>query len=115
MLVVTDTRSTWEALRLAVMNGVVDDMATLTRSPYPPTAVRVIVEVPVAPANMNIVEGLALMRKSGVATVALWAVSGTEVGVPSTMVTQTSGGTLVVVPHPVWKPIGVPAVLETTW
>ena len=114
MLVVTDRRSTWEALRVAVMAGVVDDMAMLTTSPYPPTAVRVRVDMPVLPANRNTVEGLALMVKSGVATIAPWLISGTEVPDPSVMVIQTPV-TLVPAPHPVWKSTVVPSVPVTTW
>jgi len=80
---------------LAVMAGVVDETATSTKSPYPPTAVSVIVEVPVLPGKTMIVEGLAEMVKSGVATIAVWLISGADVPAETMLIHR---------PETLWEP-----------
>lgn len=119
MLVVNELRSTAVGVKrhpdpdtLAVIAGVVDLIETSTQSLYPPTAVSVRVEAPVAPAAMISGLGLALATKSGVETVAPTLVSGI-VCPPETTLIQTPG-TLSWPRHPVWKPMGVPGVLATT-
>lgn len=80
------------------------------------TLVRVIVDVDVELRVIVRLDGLAAIVKSPivpVVNVAVWTVSGTGVGVPLTIVTQTLGLTLEF-EHPVWNCRGIPPVAAVT-
>jgi hypothetical protein len=93
--------------------GEADD-ARLTVPVKPLRGATVMVEDPNVPAVVVMATGLGAMEKSGAATllpnVAVWAVSGTGIGVPFAIVTHTPPLTLVF-EQPVWKPRFVPEVV----
>jgi len=79
--------------------------------------VKVMVDIAHDPVGTVRLEGLAVMEKSGddapLLNVAVWTVSGTEMGVPFATVTHTPPLTLVLI-QPVWNPRVIPGVAPVT-